>query len=268
MNADASFWQVPAGELEQLQRTTFVVRTEHHAELASTNSWALHRVTQSPPDGPLLILADRQTAGRGRGVNSWWSAPGALTFSIVLPRPQVAARGDTVSCLSLTTGIAVCEALHLLCPGLDAALKWPNDVYVQGRKISGILVETVAAAPRYAVVGIGLNVNNDLAQAPEELRARATSLVEISGYRIELVTVLRSVLGELARLLALLTAGTDVIYQQWDAHCMLTGRQVVVAMGARRTRGICRGIGPDGALLVETPLGVEPCVSGEVVHWQ
>jgi BirA family biotin operon repressor/biotin-[acetyl-CoA-carboxylase] ligase len=141
-------------------------------------------------------------------------------------------------------------------------------VYAQSRKICGILVETSTAAASRVVVGVGINVNNRLERAPAELRQRATSLIEITGYPIPLVTALTSVLQQIEGHLAWLREGAGELPQRWDAHCMLTGHRVEVATGSRRTSGTCRGIDRHGALLVETTDGITACSSGAVLSWQ
>jgi len=125
-----------------------------------------------------------------------------------------------------------------------------------------------AAAADAIVLGIGINVNNRVQLAPAELQDRVTSLSDITGYPFPLVTVLTSVLRQIAEQLRRLRAGHQQLQRQWDAHCMLTGHRVEIVAGPQRTCGVCRGIGRDGALLVETAAGIQPCASGEVLSWQ
>src|SRR5438034_451345 len=99
-------------------------------------------------------------AGRGRGTNRWWSADGALTFSLVLEAPQERLPMSRWPQVALVAGVAVCEALERMAPRAEMRVKWPNDVYLAGRKICGILSESVPARRDRIVVGIGVNVNN------------------------------------------------------------------------------------------------------------
>ncbi len=252
-----------ADDLLSIKQGTFVREIEHHQAIASTNSRALAIAPQPQLTLPMLVLADEQTAGRGRGVHRWWSARGALTFSIIL---DCSAMEDASNWprVSLTTGIAVCAALHQLCPGLAAGVKWPNDVYVRNRKICGILVEVPPPPGGRLVVGVGINVNNAFENAPEPVRTIGTSLLEAAGYRFSLVTVLTAVLQQLATHLDLLAHQPETLQQRWQDFCMLAGRQVRIVAGTRRITGTCQGIDARGALLVETKLGVQPCLSGIV----
>jgi len=260
------FRQISEEDAQQLRESTFVNDMEHHAVLPSTNSHALGLAAVADLNLPVLVLADRQTAGRGRGGNRWWSGAGALTFSLILERPE---SSDGVSWIrvALTTGMAVCEALHELCPGVDAALKWPNDVFVRSRKICGVLVETVPQTPRRIVLGVGVNVNNSVAGAPMSVRSSGISLLEVAGYPFRLASVLSTILSHLSAHLVLLQREPVQLQRRWETHCMLTGKRVHLVAGSRRVRGCCLGIDAHGALLIETPAGVDACLSGEVIWW-
>ncbi len=253
--------------IEQVKRATFVSDVEHHTVLPSTNSRGLKLAEVPHRRGPLLVLTDQQTAGRGRGVNQWWSAPGALTFSMLIDGPELR---DTAGWprVALTTGIAVCEALHQLCPRLDPALKWPNDVYVRSRKICGILVEVPPQSTRRIVIGVGVNVNNAMNAAPTAIRDSVTSLVDEAGYSFSLSDVLIAILSQLETHLDLLHDDSDLLQRRWEIYCMLTGSTVEVIAGSRTTVGVCQGINAQGALLIATDAGLQPCLSGIVTRWE
>jgi len=250
-------------DLEQIRRTTFVQTVEHHQEIESTNTRAIRWAEDPALALPALVLSDMQTGGRGRGTNRWWSAPGALTFSLILPRITSSDEPSWLR-ISLTAGLAVYDALQQLRPGLQIGLKWPNDVFVQCRKICGILTETSPRAPARLVLGIGLNVNNSLAAAPSAVAATATSLVDVAGYRFDLSVVLTHVLRQLAEQLAALARADTALASRWQELCMLTGHHIQVDAGQRVTVGLCQGIDESGALLVDTPAGRELCRSGVV----
>jgi BirA family biotin operon repressor/biotin-[acetyl-CoA-carboxylase] ligase len=266
MTDDDSYWRLSVNDIRQLERETFVRQIEHHRALHSTNDRAMTRTAVPSHNLPLLVTTDQQTAGRGRGGHQWWSAAGALTFSLVLDCNQDAAPPGWPQ-LALTAGIAVCEALLQIAPGLETSLKWPNDVYVRSRKIGGILIEAPPPAVQRVVVGIGLNVNNRLADAPQELQAIATSLFDIVGYPLRLATVLGTLLNQLAKHLTLLKNDPAEIHRRWDSFCMLTGRTVALMAGGRKTVGVCHGINGSGAILLRTAEGVESFSSGEVISW-
>lgn len=250
-------------ELEQVRRATRMVTLEHHRQIPSTNTRALALAEDATLALPAVILTDLQTAGRGRGAHPWWSAPGALTFSVILPRTRTNEESRWPR-IALTAGLAVCESLQQLRPGLEIGLKWPNDVYVQGRKICGILVEVPPRSPDRIVVGIGLNVNNSCQLAPPAVAATAISLREVAGYSFNLTNVLIRLLSQLADHLAALARDDAALATRWKSLCMLSGRQIQVEAGQRTTRGTCQGIDESGALLVDTATGQEMCVSGIV----
>lgn len=267
MSVADQFYQISVEDLERIRRSTFVHEVEYSVVVSSTNSRALRMAAMPRLNVPVLVLADRQTAGRGRSGNHWWSASGAITFSLILERPESRDDASWIR-VALTTGMAVCEALHQLCPGVDAALKWPNDVYVRSRKICGVLVETPPQTARRIVVGVGVNVNNIMTDAPAPLRSSAISLLEVAGYPFGLVSVLVTILNHLSSHLVLLQHEPAQLQRRWETFCMLTGRTVQLLAGSRRTVGCCQGIDARGALLIETPTGTEACLSGEVVRWQ
>jgi BirA family biotin operon repressor/biotin-[acetyl-CoA-carboxylase] ligase len=177
-------------DLADLHRSGLFAQVEWHAEIGSTNTRALELATAVDQPTPLLIGADRQTAGRGRGGNRWWSTTGALTFSLVLDPTEDFLGPDVPPLtpahwprLSLVAALALCHELERLIPEITAQLKWPNDVHVAGRKLAGILVETASSpgsTPRL-VLGMGVNVNNSLRDAPPELQATACSLIDLMG---------------------------------------------------------------------------------------
>lgn len=247
----------------RLRAESFVAEVEIHAELASTNDWAMQQARRLDLATPRLIVAERQTAGRGRGANRWWSDDGALTFSLLLDIKEnlPAERWPQVS---LTVGLAVCEALQMLGPGIPIGLKWPNDVQIDGRKICGILVEIPPPPLGRLVIGIGINVNNSFAAAPPEIQGIAVSLSEVAMLPFDLNDVLLCVLRRLAEHLELLAEQRLDLPRRWREQCVLTGRFVEVAMNERRIRGCCQGVDQDGALVVDTCDGVERCLAGVV----
>lgn len=255
-------------DLERILAETFVDRIDYRPEMPSTNTRALELAAEAP-DGRCccLVLADRQTAGRGRGTNSWWSAGGALTFSVLFRTPDFQLPVSRWPQMSLTVGLAVCEAAESLLPGANVALKWPNDVYLHDRKLAGILVETADGRRGSAVLGIGLNVNNSSVLAPPELRDKAIALSDVAGCNLPRVDVLVAVLQRLSLRLDWLAAGFDELQDTWSRRCLLTGRSVEIDVPSRRVVGLCRGIDRDGALLVATDTGIERCLSGVVINF-
>jgi BirA family biotin operon repressor/biotin-[acetyl-CoA-carboxylase] ligase len=246
----------------RIERETFVVQAEVHEALGSTNDRALKLAAETQAL-PRLIAALRQTAGRGRGGNRWWGDPGALLFSLILDVPAV--QPDRVPQLSLCMGAAVCQAVAELVPGADVRLKWPNDVFLNGRKVCGILIESPPRCNDRLVVGIGLNVNNSVASAPPDLALRATSLRDCAAVEFDLADVLVRVLGRIERALdEFRQGGWTRVAARWRALCLLTGRCITIHCGTQSTTGTCLGIEDDGALLLQTLAGPQRYYGGTV----
>ncbi|MCX8087263.1 MAG: biotin--[acetyl-CoA-carboxylase] ligase [Rhodocyclaceae bacterium] len=225
----------------------------------STNALLLARAEAGAPSGS-VIVAERQTAGRGRRNRPWFSAPGeSLTFSLLWRF----APGRFPAGLSLAAGLAVIEALAKVGAGKTArlALKWPNDVLKDGKKLAGILVELVPGAPQAAVIGIGLNLRLPVA-LPGEVRAMSAALDE----SVDANALLAALLVELAATLEILGAqGFAALREAWRTHHAYEEAPICLLSDMAPPReGICRGIDVDGALLFETEGRIERVLSGEV----
>lgn len=254
----------PAFDLQRIHSQGIVRSIECHSALASTSDRALELAGREVLDTPLLVLAEVQTGGRGRGTNRWWAGPGALTFSLVLEAERIRVPPERWPKLALTAGLAVSDAISEFVPGAAIGLKWPNDVYLRGKKISGILVEVPSSRSGRVVLGIGINVNNSLSAAPPELRAGATSLIDEAERRFDLTDVLAAILGRLDREFASLAAADVDLSERWRASCLLEGQPLAVTTGAERVEGVCTGVDRDGALLVSTTAGLRRIYSGTV----
>ena len=253
-----------ARELERIQAETALEQIEFRREVSSTNDLALELAAQQGLLFPLLVLAETQTSGRGRRTNRWWSADGALTFSLVLEAAAAELPPDRWPQASLTSGLAVGEALEELLPGAETRLKWPNDVFVNRKKIAGILVESTRLQQGKLIIGIGLNVNNSLASAPPEIAALATSMCDAGEQQFPLVDVLICVLKRLVERLGWIGSQDQQLRERWQARCLLTGRQVEVVTPTDKLTGLCQGINEEGALVVQTDAGLERCFAGTI----
>lgn len=251
-------------DLLRITDETFVRRVEFHDELPSTSDRAIKLAADAALNTPLLVLAELQTAGRGRGANRWWSGEGALTYSLVLDLPALGLPTEQAPPMSLVSALAVRDTLYHFLPDADLQLKWPNDVFANGRKVAGLLLETAGGRLDRVIVGIGVNVNNSLADAPDEIRANATSMMDERGSPLELAAVLIAVLRQLSVEYSALAAGEMDLPSRWRAHCLLDGRRVQVVRGKNTTAGTCCGISKSGALIVENDLGRHELNSGTV----
>ncbi|MBC8055263.1 MAG: biotin--[acetyl-CoA-carboxylase] ligase [Rhizobiales bacterium] len=224
---------------------------------------------------PCLLVAEEQSAGRGRQGRPWQSVPGAsLTFSFGLPLAVADWSG-----LSLAVGVALCEALApvdagALTTGAQIGLKWPNDLWLmdgpvrtaaRGRKLGGILIETVAAggvagSKRLVIIGVGLNVLRfDAADARtgfaslHELDAGATAPTVLAKIALPLVQAVQQFERD----------GFGAFAERFAAHDLLRGRKVRTTL-AEVPEGIARGVSPQGALQVQSASGIASVSSGEV----
>ena len=257
-------------DLARVGAETFVLEIAFRDQCESTNDLALQLAREGGHQLPLLVLAARQTQGRGRGANRWFSAAGALTFSLLLDTRQVLPAPLALPQLSLVAGLSVCEALAPMVPGCEVRLKWPNDVLLGRRKVCGILVESPASPRDRCVLGIGINVNNSLSAAPEEVRQRAVSLADATGERWDLTGLLVDVLRQLQTQLANLADGRLQLTDASRPWCVLSGKSITIAAGKQRVEGVCAGIDNQGALRVRTGESEQRLFSGvvESIRWE
>jgi BirA family transcriptional regulator, biotin operon repressor / biotin---[acetyl-CoA-carboxylase] ligase len=245
---------------------TFVRTVEHHPELGSTNDRANERILPGNVTLPLLVWTDKQTAGRGRGKNRWWSEEGSLTFSVVTDELTSGTSPGQDSRIALAAGLAVAKTLAALAPGQSVQLKWPNDVWINGEKVCGILVEIPAFRSDAAIIGIGLNVNNSALSLPDDVRGKATSLSDVMAKTFHKTEVLTAVLLNLGEQLQLLQDQGDQLQNRWNPHCALRGRFVRIQCVGREFAGECRGIDSTGALLLREGDSIQKVISGVVVE--
>lgn len=255
--------------VSRLKTETFLRNVEIHEELGSTNDRAIELShADVAPELPLLIWARRQTAGRGRGANRWWAMDGALTFTVMLDANQLDLPRERWSLMSLAVGLAVSAAIQDLIPHAEIGVKWPNDVYLFGRKVCGILVEVPSIQAGRIIVGIGINVNNSASLADRDLQQKATALCDISVREWKLELVLLQVLKQLELHLQRLVHQDPTLPEAWDQQCFLRSKVVTHVIGDRKVKGICQGVGPDGALLLLTDAGLVRLFGGVIESWE
>jgi BirA family biotin operon repressor/biotin-[acetyl-CoA-carboxylase] ligase len=270
--------QFTRADLDHILESTFVEGVEFHQAIDSTNNRALELAHEPSVRAPLLVLAETQTEGRGRGANHWWADQGALTFSLLLQTDARRLPPRLWPQASLMVGLAVCEAIEDFLdepPGRTAVqdqkptvqLKWPNDVYVQRRKVCGILIELPPERKEAIVIGIGINVNNSAWHAPGELQSSAIALCDAASREFSLSEVLVRVLVRLQDRLGWIGRRDDELRTRWRERCLLTGHTVQVDWGRRRVVGRCHGIDDEGALVIQTANQTERCFAGTVTRF-
>lgn len=237
---------------------------EQLEETSSTNDVARQRGREGAPEWT-TVIADRQTAGRGRHGRAWMSPPGNLYLSVVLRPPPPAARWTL---LPLLCGVAVAEAIGET-TGVLTEVKWPNDVLVGGRKLAGILVESgsAGAALDAVVAGIGVNLVSVPAGLPADVRATVTSLAAETGRMPAVADVAAAVLARMAGWYgALRREGGAPLVTAWRARSVAWwGRVVEARSGEHVIRGTAVDVDPSGALVLEQEGGARVLIhSGDV----
>ncbi len=259
-------------DIARIHRSGLVRHVDFHETLGSTSDRALELAAADEVPLPLLVLTERQTGGRGRGTNKWWSPDGALTLSLVLDAADLPS--DQRPRTALACGLAVCEALAELAPSGQWQVKWPNDVFANGCKACGILCESVPGWPERIVVGIGVNVNNAMriqgsAFGVQEVRlTHAVALVDLDGIVRDLTDVLLVVLDRFDLRWRSLASGFDEIAAEYRRRCFLTGKTLTVTSGNDRDIGVCRGIDDRGSLVLATESGLRTIVAGSIDAWE
>ena len=221
-------------------------------EIDSTNEEAKRRAQQGAPHGSVFV-AERQLGGKGRLGRVWVSPPKTGLWFTILLRPEEVP--SQVAGITLLTGLAVCRAIRAA-TGCGAMIKWPNDIVIGGRKVCGILTEMSAEIDRvhYAVVGIGINVNNG--DFPPELSVKATSLRMETGKPVSRVRLLQRILEEFERLYDDYDKENQPFFlQDYKSLCVTLGRTVGASRGREKITGTAVDITPDGELVVRLENG-------------
>ena len=222
------------------------MRTIHLAKTFSTNTDARDQA-EAGERGPLWIRADQQVSGRGRLTRRWVSDPGNLYCSALLPKPD-----GPASLASFASAVAVHDALCQWLRGDQVRLKWPNDVLVEGRKIAGILCETVGDQ---VICGIGINI----AHHPAETRWPATHLQAHTTATVDAVfSALQSAMT------IVMACPPQDIFERWQSVAHGLGGQVAVEESGRRFVGRFSRLGPNGELMLATRSATMAVVAGDV----
>lgn len=248
----------PASITDKLETRFIGQRVIYHPRVTSTNELAKQEAQRGAVDGTVVIAAE-QTAGKGRLKRVWLSPKGSVALSIIL-YPSVV----YLPSLIMVASLAVAHSIEAV-TGLMPQLKWPNDVLVNGRKVSGILIENnvQGSIVNYAIIGIGVNVNLKLSDFPGILPA-ATSLSDELGRDVPPLELIRCLLVEMEKLYLVLPTGGS-IYQEWRDSLVNLGRRVHIKSGEVDCKGIAESVASDGSLLLRHPDGsLTKIVAGDV----
>jgi len=218
------------------------LRLHYHHELDSTNDEA-RRLAEAGAEHGTVVLSDHQTAGRGRRGASWVSEPGdGLLFSIVV-RPSFPK--TNWSRIALAAGIGIAETLNARW-GVQAQVKWPNDIYIQDKKCAGILTE---AREDFVIVGIGLNVLS--APPSENARIEAIAVADVVQCPVSREMVLAALLTGIMAEVDACAEHFSAQLQRMQGACYLTGKHIKFSAHEKQLSGLVRGVGSDGSLQVE-----------------
>lgn len=230
-------------------------------DTASTNDIVWREAQNGRGEG-LVVAAEQQSAGRGRQGRQWQSRPRAGVYASLLLRPHWPLH--QITRLTIVSSLAVAEAVEAVC-GRSVQIKWPNDVFMRGKKLGGILTEVQAdpEAIRFAIIGMGLNVAQDKSDFPPELRSLATSLKIETGAehrRADLLVAILAALRERYR------QPFEQVRHDWSQRCFSLGQTITVRTPGGPRVGQAAGIDDNGALLLRDESGrVTPITAGDIL---
>lgn len=260
--------------IEQLKDSDHWQTVDWLPEIDSTNSEQKRRAVQNElPRLPWLLVADRQTGGRGRAGNVWWSPDGCLMFSVALRfEGEILER---IGQLPLVVGVSLAGAIENQVDSPERVkVKWPNDLFVGEKKLAGILIESVVGSGNAVwIIGVGMNVVVPLDEADLMIRQSATSLHrEVTASRraeLSIESVLLDLLDGMAQCLSDWQRDEDWLNEHWTRYAFLNGKRVCVALHDGHVFGRCLGIDAAGALVVDDEQrGRTAILSGVVESWE
>jgi len=252
-------------EVSPLLRSKFIGKSYVYRE--SVDSTSSYLAAMDPDDAVhgTVVAADRQTAGRGRMQNTWYSPPGTNLYFSILLRPEIVPL--KAPHLALVTAAALIKVFKQKYPGLHPTVKWPNDILVQGRKLAGILCEMQSEEDRVrrVIIGIGINVNSKIESYPLDLRERSISLRDATGSTSSRQDLIASILTEFEKCYELwLQQGLSPFMKIIENNSAIRDSEIIAVMQNREVSGIARGISDEGCLMLETPDGLIQVPAGEV----
>ncbi len=246
-----------------LRGTIFEGNLRHFYRIGSTNTAAMAAAAEDAAEGTVL-LAEEQTAGRGRGSNAWQSPRSTGIYCSVILRPPLPPSDALV--ISLAAGLATQAAIRQVDSRVNPDLKWPNDVLIEGKKVCGILTEMNAEATRvrYVVVGVGINVNQ--ASFPKELSATSLRLATGREWsRVEVAAaLLKSLDREYRELIGNPDARASILRRFAENSSWVAGKEVRIEEPGSALEGVTAGLDERGFLLVRTARGAQTVLSGTV----
>ncbi len=251
-------------ELEGAIDSEWAGKTVYYYSVTDSTNSCIKALAETGAKQGTLVVADMQSAGKGRRGRSWYSEAGSGVWMSILLRPEF--EPNQASMITLVAALAAAKAIRDV-SGLDARIKWPNDIVINGKKVCGILTEMSLEADyiRYVVCGIGINVNHK--EFPEDIRATATSLMLESGEKVSRIQLISELWKHFEKYYELFCADGDLKHLKAEYNSILVNKdkQVRVLEPKGEWSGKATGINNKGELLVETEDGsVNKVYSGEV----
>lgn len=246
---------VTANEIRLGLKTSIIGQQIHYKESVDSTQKIAHRLgLENVPEGT-VVIADEQVGGKGRLGRVWHSPKSTGIWMSIILRPNIPL--PKAPQLTLLTAVAVVQAIED-CTGLEPNIKWPNDILLGGKKVTGILTELQAEADRIhsVIIGIGMNVNQKSEDFPAELHSIATSLMLEKGEAINRAELIQAVFSRLEKLYLLyLDKGFGPIKLLWESYAISIGKKITARTLSGSIVGVARGITDDGVLLLEDDSG-------------
>lgn len=256
-------------EIKNKLTTRYMGQTIYYfPELVSTNITA-NQLAAGKADKireGTIVIAEKQSKGKGRAEKRWISPPGGIWISIILYPKTIPSQ---MPLITFAAAVAVTRTIIKLFPQANVRIKWPNDVLIDNRKVCGILTEmsTVVNIIKWVIVGIGINVNNDSSHLPGGIRENTISLKEVTGRSIARANFVRHLCIELERFYEILKKGDiSLIMEEWKLHNNVLGKKIKVNIGEQIIAGEVSDINEKGALILKTDTGeIKEIISGIIL---
>jgi BirA family biotin operon repressor/biotin-[acetyl-CoA-carboxylase] ligase len=247
-----------AAVIHNLKTSVIGQRIIYYPRLSSTMDTARQEARQGATEGT-VVIADEQTAGKGRMKRAWFSPRGSIALSIIL-YPEV----RYLPYLNMLASLAAVHSIETVTT-LEARIKWPNDVFINGKKVCGILIESdmLGNKASHTVIGIGINVNFRTSDFPE-ITSTATSLADELGKNVSRIAIIQHLLVDVEKLYSTLPNG-ESIYQEWRDRLVTLGSRVQVKSADAILEGTIESVNRDGSLLLRHSNGsLHKIIAGDV----
>ncbi|OLO18380.1 biotin--[acetyl-CoA-carboxylase] ligase [Bacillus licheniformis] len=239
-------------------------QTIHFQDVVSSTQKIAHELANNGAPEGTIIVADKQTEGRGRMARAWHSPEGNGIWMSIILRPEIPVQKTPQ--LTLLAAVAIVQAIEEQ-TGIAAEIKWPNDILINGKKVVGILTELQAEADQVhsVIVGTGINVNQLAADFPEELQETATSLRLASGEKIDRAALVQTIMSTFEkRYEDYLAYGFEPIKLLWESYALTLNRELTARTLNGTFHGKALGIDEEGVLILETSDGIKKIYSADI----